>query len=110
MHQRHHGRPARPHLRRASSTPDRAALRRDPEGPDRLPAGKTGIRLRFTPLAPAPVIADLSPLHKEFQAISSLVNSQVLALDDQGNFNPTGPVAPAEVIYALKKILNAIEN
>jgi len=71
---------------------------------------QNGHTLRFTPLAPAPVIADLSPLHKEFQAISALVNAQVLSLDDQGNFNPTSPVAPAEVIYALKKILNAIEN
>jgi hypothetical protein len=69
-----------------------------------------GHTLRFTPLPPAPVIADLSPLHKEFQAISSLINSQVLALDDRGNFNPTSPVSPADVIYALKKILNAIEN
>jgi Flp pilus assembly protein TadD len=69
-----------------------------------------GHTLRFTPLAPMPVIADLSPLHKEFQAISSLVNSQVLALDGQGNFNPTSPVSPADVIYALKKILNAIEE
>ena len=69
-----------------------------------------GHALRFAPLAPAPLIADLSPLHKEFPIISSLVNSQVLSLDNQGNFNPTGPVSPADVIYALKKILNAIEN
>ncbi len=66
--------------------------------------------LRFTPLTAAPVIADLSPLHKEFQAISLLVNSQVLALDHLGNFNPTNPVSPSEVIFALKKIFNAIEN
>ena len=69
-----------------------------------------GHKLRFTPLAAAPVIADLSPLHKEFQVISTLVNSQVLALDAQGNFNPTMPVSPADVIYALKKILNAISD
>jgi len=66
--------------------------------------------LRFTPLTAAPVIADLSPLHKDFQGITFLINSQVLALDAQGNFNPTMAVSPADVIYALKKILNAIEE
>jgi tetratricopeptide (TPR) repeat protein len=65
---------------------------------------------RFTPLAEAPLIADLSPLHKNYGLISFLIRSQVLALDDQGNFNPTRPVAPADVIYALKKILGAIEE
>jgi len=64
--------------------------------------------LRFTPLASAPVAADLSPLHKDYEAITFLVNSQVLALDAAGNFNPTLPVSPADVIYALKKILNSI--
>jgi hypothetical protein len=69
-----------------------------------------GRGLRFTPLAAAPVIADLSPLHKDFLGISFLVNSQVLPLDAQGNFNPTMPVSPADVIYALKRILNSIEE
>jgi len=39
-----------------------------------------------------------------------LVNSQVLPLDTDNNFNPTRPVSPADVIYALKKILNSIED
>lgn len=69
-----------------------------------------GHALRFTPLAEAPVAADLSPLHKNFAAISFLLNSQVLALDGQNNFNPTSPVSPGEVILALKKILGAVEN
>lgn len=69
-----------------------------------------GRRLRFTPAAAAAVAADLSPLHKDYEVISGLLNAQVLTLDGQGNFNPTRTVAPSEVIYALKRIQNAIER
>jgi Flp pilus assembly protein TadD len=69
---------------------------------------KQGHRLRFTPLATAAAGADLSPLHKNYDAINFLVNSQILPLDVENNFNPTQPVSPANVIYALKKILNSI--
>jgi len=69
-----------------------------------------GHNLRFTPLAVASGAADLSPLHKNFDIIAELVNSQVLPLDAENKFNPTGPVSPTDVIYALKRILNAIEN
>ncbi|MCU0276010.1 MAG: tetratricopeptide repeat protein, partial [Acidobacteria bacterium] len=55
---------------------------------------------RFTPLAEAPLISDLSPLHKNYDAITFLIRSQVLALDGQGNFNPTQPLSPTEVIFA----------
>jgi len=101
---------ARPdHTFQRFAAPDRAAFAATLNALIDYLKGK-GRELRFTPLSPAPLIADLSPLHKDFQGISSLVNSQVLALDGQGNFNPTNPVAPGEVITALKKILNAIEN
>jgi cytochrome c-type biogenesis protein CcmH/NrfG len=69
---------------------------------------KKGHLLRFTPLATAAAAADLSPLHKNYDAINFLVNSQILPLDTTNNFNPTQPVSPASVIYALKKILNSI--
>jgi len=69
-----------------------------------------GHNLRFTPLAEPASGVDLSPLHKNYEAITFLLNSQVLALDAQGSFNPTQPVSPADVILALKKILNAIEG
>jgi len=69
-----------------------------------------GHDLRFTPLAEPVAGIDLSPLHKNYEAITFLVNSQVLALDAQGNFNPTQPVSPADVILALKKILNSIQE
>jgi Flp pilus assembly protein TadD len=67
-----------------------------------------GHHLHFTPLSSAAVIADLSPLHKNYDIINSLVNAQVLPLDAKNDFNPTLPVSPADVIYALKRILNSI--
>ncbi len=67
-------------------------------------------RLRFTPLSEPPLITDLSPLHKDYDVITFLIQSQVLALDARGGFTPTQPVSPADVIYALKRILNAVEE
>jgi tetratricopeptide (TPR) repeat protein len=72
--------------------------------------GSKGRRLRFTPAAAPAVAVDLSPLHKDYEVISALLHSQVLTLDGQGYFNPTRPVAPSEVIYALKRIQNAVER
>jgi tetratricopeptide (TPR) repeat protein len=69
---------------------------------------KQGHSLRFTPWAAATAAADLSPLHKNYDLIALLLNSQVLTLDSKNNFNPTLPVSPTDVIYALKKILNSI--
>jgi tetratricopeptide (TPR) repeat protein len=67
-----------------------------------------GHDLRFTPLAAPANAVDLSPLHKNYDVINFLVNSQVLPLDAGNYFNPTRPVSPADVILALKKILNSI--
>lgn len=72
--------------------------------------GNNGRRLNFTPLTTAAAIADMSPLHKNHDLIAFLVNSQILPLDAGNNFNPTRAVTPADVIYALKKILNAVED
>jgi tetratricopeptide (TPR) repeat protein len=69
---------------------------------------KNNHRLSFTPLAIAASGVDLSPLHKNYNVITFLVNSQILPLDAENNFNPTRSVSPADVIYALKKILNSI--
>ncbi|HSQ35897.1 MAG TPA: tetratricopeptide repeat protein [Candidatus Binatia bacterium] len=71
---------------------------------------KNGQALHFTPLATAAAGADLSPLHKNYDLIAFMVNSQILPLDAENNFSPTRSVTPADVIYALKKILNAIEK
>jgi tetratricopeptide (TPR) repeat protein len=100
---------ARPdHTFQRFTAPDRAAFALTLHSLVRYLESKAQ-RLRFTPLAETPVAADLSPLHKNYNVIAFLLNSQVLALDAQGNFNPTQPVSPTDVIYALKKILNAIE-
>ncbi len=70
--------------------------------------GKNSYTLRFTPAAARMAGADLSPLHKNYDTIAFLVNAQILPLDAENNFNPTLPVSPADVINALKKILNNI--
>jgi tetratricopeptide (TPR) repeat protein len=89
------------------STPDRAtfavilhALIRHLE--------KNGRALNVVPQGNAALPADLSPLHKHYGIIQYLVNAQILPLDAENNFNPTRPVSPADVIYALKKIMSGI--
>lgn len=71
---------------------------------------KKGHKLHFTPLATAVESADLSPLHKNYEIIKFMVNAQILPLDAEGIFNPTRPVSPNDVIYALKKILNSLSE
>lgn len=84
-------------------------LRRHPSGIDGL-SPKKGHELHFTPLATAVESADLSPLHKNYEIIKFMVNAQILPLDAEGIFNPTRPVSPNDVIFALKKILNSISE
>jgi tetratricopeptide (TPR) repeat protein len=67
-----------------------------------------GHTLRFTPLPVTASAVDLSTLHKNYDVISYLINSQVLSLDIENNFNPTRPISPTDVIFALKKIMNSI--
>ncbi len=69
---------------------------------------QNGSRLNFNPLPSTSSATDLSPLHKNYKLIAYLVNAQILPLDAENNFNPTRPVSPADVIYALKKILHGI--
>jgi tetratricopeptide (TPR) repeat protein len=70
---------------------------------------KKGHSLHFTPQAAAAESVDISPLHKNYEIIKFMVNAQILPLDSERTFNPTRPVSPADVIYALKKILNSIK-
>jgi tetratricopeptide (TPR) repeat protein len=69
---------------------------------------KKGHTLHFTPLTTAVESVDLSPLHKNYDIIKFMVNARILPLDSERIFNPTRPVSPNDVIYALKKILNSI--
>jgi hypothetical protein len=39
-----------------------------------------------------------------------MVNAQILPLDSERIFNPTRAVSANDVIYALKKILNSINE
>ena len=64
--------------------------------------------LHFAPLATTVESVDLSPLHKNYEIIKFMINAQILPLDSERIFNPTRPVSPTDVIYALKKILNSI--
>ncbi|MBN2399535.1 MAG: tetratricopeptide repeat protein [Candidatus Aminicenantes bacterium] len=70
--------------------------------------GQNGNRLNFNPLPSTSLATDLSPLHKNYELINYLLHAQVLPLDAENKFNPTRAVSPADVIYALKKILNSI--
>jgi tetratricopeptide (TPR) repeat protein len=72
--------------------------------------GKKGHSLHFTPLANMVESVDLSPLHKNYEIIKFIVNAQILPLDSEQLFNPTRPVSPQDVIYALKKILDSINE
>jgi tetratricopeptide (TPR) repeat protein len=69
---------------------------------------KKGLTLHFTTMEKASESVDLSPLHKNYEIIRFMINAQILPLDSEQIFNPTRPVSPTDVIYALKKILNSI--
>jgi tetratricopeptide (TPR) repeat protein len=71
---------------------------------------KKGLTLHFTPLEKASESVDLSPLHKNYEIIRFMINAQILHLDSEQIFNPTRPVSPTDVIYALKKILKSISE
>ncbi len=69
---------------------------------------KSGLELYFTPLVNKPEPTDISPLHKDYKKIMFLLNSQILYLDDEGNFNPTEQISPSDVMISLRKILKSI--
>jgi Tfp pilus assembly protein PilF len=64
--------------------------------------------LQFTPLDDVIEPADISPLHKDYEIIKFLVNSEIMKLDEKNNFNPTRVLSPSEAVVAIKKILNSI--
>lgn len=66
---------------------------------------KKGLRFQFSPLETVHEPADISPLHRDHKVIQFLIQSQLMKLDDSGNFNPTAPLSPAAAINALQKIL-----
>jgi tetratricopeptide (TPR) repeat protein len=69
-----------------------------------------GYLITFTPLEEIFEPVDISPLHKNYKIIKFMINSQLIKLDDQNNFNPLTEVTPSEVLVAIKKILNSMEE
>jgi tetratricopeptide (TPR) repeat protein len=65
---------------------------------------KRGETLHYTPIDKLLDPMDVSPLHKDYQAIRFLVNVGVMKLDDFQQFSPTMPISPAEADASFKKI------
>jgi tetratricopeptide (TPR) repeat protein len=73
-------------------------------------AGSGHYSIQFSPLDEVIEPADISPLHKLYNIIKFMVNSGIMKLDEEKNFNPTLNISPTHVLEALKKILNSIQD
>jgi Tfp pilus assembly protein PilF len=71
---------------------------------------KEGYSFKFTPSDEIFDPRDISSLHKNYETIKFLVNSQVIKLDEENKFNPTVKVAPSDVLISIRRILNSIEK
>lgn len=91
-------------------TIDRASFARVLDNLIRYLEREQGRKITFTPLGEIIEARDISPLHKHYNTIKFLVNSQLIKLDTDNNFNPTLKVTPAEVLVAIRKILNSIDE
>ena len=105
---RHHARPARPYLRPLRH-PRPLPFRRDPAGADRLPAAKRAYPALHPPGRGAG--------HRRSLAAAQGIPGHLRAGQlpgagprRPGQFQPHQPRRPGRRHYALKKILNAIEN
>lgn len=68
-----------------------------------------GYRVEFAPPDEFIEPGDVSQLHKDYGIIKLMVNSDLVKLDDEGRFNPTAKVTPAEVLLSIRRIINTIE-
>ena len=68
-----------------------------------------GLTINFPPPEHAVEPIDISPVHKYYNVINFLLNSQLIKSDDENKFNPTAGVTPAEVLISIRKILNCID-
>ncbi len=71
---------------------------------------KQGYSFKFIPSDEMSEPRDISSLHKNYETIKFLVNSQVIKLDEENKFNPIVKVTPSEVLISIRKILNSIEE
>ncbi len=69
-----------------------------------------GYTITFSPLDEIVEPVDISPLHKNYNIIKYLVNSQLIKLGEGKTFNPTRQVTPTEVMTAIRKIINGLEK
>ena len=65
---------------------------------------------KFTPSDEMIEPRDISSLHKNYETIKFLVNSQVIKLDEENKFAPTVKVTPSDVLISIRRILNSIED
>jgi len=64
----------------------------------------------FNPVDEIVEPADISPMHRDYKIIKFLVNSRIMNLDEEHNFNPTQSISPTRILDAVKKILNSIRE
>lgn len=50
--------------------------------------------------------ADVMPIHRDFEVITFSIRRGLLKLDEDGNFHPTRPVGPGELLLALNRMLS----
>lgn len=70
----------------------------------------TGNVFQFEPPDEVMEPVDISTLHKDYNTIKFLVNSGIMKLNAQRNFNPTDNISPSEALVAIRKILNSMRN
>jgi Tfp pilus assembly protein PilF len=66
--------------------------------------------IQFTPLDEAIEPADITPAHRYYSVIKFLVNSDIMKLNEAGEFGVTEILSPSEALAALKKILNGVRD
>jgi len=66
--------------------------------------------IQFTPLDEAIEPTDITPAHRYYNVIKFLVNSDIMKLNEAGEFGVTESISPSEALTALKKILNGIRD
>jgi len=71
---------------------------------------KSRVELNFTPSVNEPEPTDISSLHRDYRKIIFLLNSKILSLDNNNNFNPTKHISPSDVMMSLRKIIKSIQK
>ena len=70
---------------------------------------RAGYTVITTPIDETIEPADISTLHKQYSIIKYLINSQIMKLDSENQFNPTEKVSPSDALVAIRNLLNSVE-